>query len=69
MYSVIIQVTIGQSLQDNTKHTKDQQSAADTESKQCSSLCINILASQIANYQANSNFMKLLGLHMHINIK
>ena len=44
VYSVIIEVTIGQSLQDDTK---DQQHAADTDSKQCSSLCINTLASQI----------------------
>ena len=42
VYSVIIEVTIGQSLQDGTK---DQQPAADTESKQWSSLCINTIAS------------------------
>ena len=47
VYSGIIEVTVGQSLQDNTKHTQDQQHAADTDSKQCSSLCINTLASQI----------------------
>ena len=66
VYSVIIEVTIDQSVQDGTK---DQQRAADTESKQCSSLCINTLASQVSSYQANSNFMELLGLHMNINIK
>ena len=48
MYSVIIEVIIGQSLKDGTK---DQQCAADTESKQCSSLCINTIASQIATKQ------------------
>ena len=40
VYSIIIEVTIGQSLQDNTKHIQDQQRVADTDSKQCSSLCI-----------------------------
>ena len=43
VYSVIIEVTIGQSLQDDTKHT-DQQGAADADSKQCYSLCINTIA-------------------------
>ena len=36
--SFFVEVTIGQSLQDNTKHTQDLPVAADTESKQCSLL-------------------------------
>ena len=36
VYSVII-------VQDDTKHTQDQQHAADVDNKQCSSLCINTL--------------------------
>ena len=51
VYSVIIEVTIGQSLQDDTKHTQGQQGAADADSKQCYSLCINTIARQITTKQ------------------
>ena len=44
VYSVII-------VQDDTKHTQDQQGAADTDSKQCYSLCMNTIASQITTKQ------------------
>ena len=37
--SFIVEVAIGQSLQDNTKPTQDQPVAVDTESKQCSLIC------------------------------